>query len=60
MRLDMSAGRAADRFRLDAFEPAYVALQRDGKLGARAASAFPALASCREPSRSTGSTGGSR
>jgi putative pyruvate formate lyase activating enzyme len=47
MRLTMAAAaRASDRFRLDAFEPAYVALHRDGRLGARASEARRALESC--------------
>ena len=36
-----------DRFRLDAPEPAYLALHRDGRLAERAASARSALESCR-------------
>jgi len=36
-----------DRFRLDALEPAYLALQREGRLAERVASARRALASCR-------------
>jgi putative pyruvate formate lyase activating enzyme len=37
----------ANRFRLDAPEPAYLALHRDGRLAERAASARSALESCR-------------
>jgi putative pyruvate formate lyase activating enzyme len=47
MRLTMAAARAHDRFRLDAFEPAYLALHRDGRLAARAEEARRALESCR-------------
>lgn len=42
-----AAGRVHDRFRLEAFEPAYLALHRDGRLAARATAALAALASCR-------------
>jgi len=47
MRVAMAAARAHDRFRLDAFEPAYLALLRDGRLAARAEEARRALESCR-------------
>jgi putative pyruvate formate lyase activating enzyme len=42
-----AAARAPDRFRLDAFEPAYLALHRDGRLASRAEVARRALESCR-------------
>jgi putative pyruvate formate lyase activating enzyme len=48
MRLAMAgAPLRRDRFRLDAVEPAYLALRRDGRLADRAASALCALESCR-------------
>jgi putative pyruvate formate lyase activating enzyme len=48
MRLIMAAAPLPpDRFRLDAFEPAYVALHREGRLADRAATARRALESCR-------------
>jgi hypothetical protein len=39
----MATARADDRFRLDAFEPAYLALHREGRLRARAEEARRAL-----------------
>ena len=48
------AGARADSFRLDSFEPAYLALSRDGRLEARAAEARRALESCRLCPRSCG------
>lgn len=48
MRLTMAAPPLrSDRFRLDAFEPAYVVLHREGRLAERAASARRVLESCR-------------
>jgi putative pyruvate formate lyase activating enzyme len=48
MRVTMAAPPLApDRFRLDAVEPAYLVLHRDGRLAERAASARRALESCR-------------
>jgi putative pyruvate formate lyase activating enzyme len=48
MRLTMAAGPLRpDRFRLDAVEPAYLVLHRDGRLADRAASARRVLESCR-------------
>jgi putative pyruvate formate lyase activating enzyme len=48
MRLTMAAPPLRpDRFRLDALEPAYLALHREGRLAERAASARGALESCR-------------
>ncbi|MGE5125801.1 MAG: radical SAM protein [Betaproteobacteria bacterium] len=46
--------RRADRFRLASFEPAYVALQRDGALAVRAELARFALESCRLCPRACG------
>ena len=43
-----------EQFRLDPFEPAYLALLRDGRLGARVAEARQALASCRLCPRACG------
>ncbi len=43
----MAVTRGDDRFRLDAFEPAYLALHRDERLAARAEEARSALESCR-------------
>jgi putative pyruvate formate lyase activating enzyme len=42
-----AAGSREDRFRLDTFEPAYVALHRDGRLAGRAEAALRALETCR-------------
>jgi putative pyruvate formate lyase activating enzyme len=48
MRLTMAAPPLrSDRFRLDAFDPAYVVLHREGRLAERAAAARGALESCR-------------
>jgi putative pyruvate formate lyase activating enzyme len=48
MRIVMApATRASRRFRLDAFEPAYLALHRDGRLAKRVDEARQQLASCR-------------
>jgi putative pyruvate formate lyase activating enzyme len=55
MRQTMAATRDVNRFRLDALEPAYLALRRDGRLTARAAEAGQALASCRLCPRGCGS-----
>ena len=44
----------ADRFRLASFEPAYVALQREGALAVRAEQARFALESCRLCPRACG------
>jgi len=48
------AGARGDSFRLDSFEPAYLALSRDGRLEARAAEARRALEECRLCPRSCG------
>lgn len=48
MRLTMAAPPLrSDRFRLDAFDPAYVVLHREGRLAERAAAARRGLESCR-------------
>ena len=48
MRLTMAvAPLRSDRFRLDAFEPAYLVLHREGRLAERGAAALSALESCR-------------
>jgi putative pyruvate formate lyase activating enzyme len=48
MRVTMAAPPLrSDRFRLDAFEPAYGVLHREGRLAARAETARRALESCR-------------
>ncbi len=49
-----SAGVRGDSFRLDSFEPAYLALSRDGRLEARAEEARRALERCRLCPRSCG------
>ena len=47
MRVTMAAPPLrSDRFRLDAFEPAYLVLHREGQLAERAAAARRARESC--------------
>jgi len=48
------AGAREDSFRLDSFEPAYLALSRDGRLEARAEEARRALEECRLCPRACG------
>jgi putative pyruvate formate lyase activating enzyme len=50
----MATARADDRFRLDAFEPAYLALHREGRLAARAEEALRGLERCRLCPRACG------